>query len=250
MLLSVARVGAGWLIVPLYAASLCTNYLFVYTVSPWSRNPLLDNIQGWMFDLGFGAFATVGALLVARRPTNAIGWIMATIGLMVPVFNIGSSYANYVMATQGGPGGLAVFGAWVSNWYWFLMLALALIYLPMLFPDGRLLSRRWLSVATIGGIGTVGAVALFALADPVNVGETPTYQIDNPVGIETLGAAQELPIFIVMEVLFALGVGGATASVVFACAARAASSDASSSGSPTSPFCFSAAPCSPGLSRT
>jgi hypothetical protein len=46
------------------------------------------------------------------------------------------------MATRGRPDALAVFGAWAANCYWFLMLALALIYLPMLFPDGRFLSRR------------------------------------------------------------------------------------------------------------
>lgn len=205
---------AGWLIVPLYVASLCTNYLLISSVEPWGKTPLVDNVQGLMLDAGFGAFAAVGALLVIRRPTNAIGWIMATIGLMVPVFNTGSSYATYVMATRGRPDALVAFGAWISNWYWFLMLALALIYLPMLFPDGRLLSRRWLPTAVIGAIGTLGAVALFALADPLNVGENPTYRIDNPVGIEALGKPQDLLMFIVFEVLFAVGVGGAAVSVV------------------------------------
>ena len=75
-----------------------------------------------MLELGFGAFAVVGALLVVRRPTNAIGWIMAAIGLMVSMFGLGSAYATYVMATRDRPGALAVFGAWAANWYWFVML--------------------------------------------------------------------------------------------------------------------------------
>jgi hypothetical protein len=145
------------LIVPLYVVSLCTSYLLTYSAGLWSKHPLVDNVEGVMLDVGFGAFAVVGALLVARRPTNAIGWIMASIGLMVPIFNTGAAYATYVMVTRGRPDALAVFGAWCANWFWFPMLALALVYLPMLFPDGRLLSRRWLPFAVVGGIGPGGS---------------------------------------------------------------------------------------------
>jgi hypothetical protein len=69
---SVARV-AGWLIVPMYVTSLCSSYFLTYSVESWSSSSLLDNVQGVMLDLGFGAFALVGALLVARRPANSIG---------------------------------------------------------------------------------------------------------------------------------------------------------------------------------
>ncbi len=89
----VARV-AAWLIVPLYVAGDCAYYFLAYSVDPWSESSVVENVQGVMFDVGFGAFAVVGALLLARRPTNAIGWIMASIGLMVPVFNTGSAYAT------------------------------------------------------------------------------------------------------------------------------------------------------------
>jgi hypothetical protein len=212
-LLFVARV-AGWLIVPVYVVSLCTSSFLWYKVYPWSTRPLLDNLEGVMFDVGFGAFATVGALLVARRPANAIGWIMAAIGLMVPIFNTGAAYAAYVMDTRGRPDALAVFGAWTANWFWFVMLALALVYLPILFPDGRLLSRRWLPFAAIGGAGALGVALLGALADTLIVGDSPGYRIDNPVGIEGLGEPTNLPLFVVLEILFAIGVGGAAASVV------------------------------------
>ena len=55
-LLYLARV-AGWLIVPLYVASLCTYNFLTYSVDPWSSRPLIDNVQGVMLDVGFGAFA-------------------------------------------------------------------------------------------------------------------------------------------------------------------------------------------------
>jgi hypothetical protein len=150
LLLPLARV-SGWLIVPLYIAGACAYYFFIISADFWDGDAVFDNVTGVILGVGFGAFAVVGALLVVRRPTNAIGWILAAIGLMVSIFNAGGGYATYVMATRGRPDALAVFGAWAANCYWFLMLALALIYLPMLFPDGRLLSRRWLPVAVIGG---------------------------------------------------------------------------------------------------
>jgi hypothetical protein len=209
----VARV-AGWLIVPLYIAGACAYYLLTISAGVWDDDAVVDNVAGVMLGVGFGAFAVVGALLVVRRPTNAIGWILAAIGLMVSIFNAGGGYATYVMATRGRPDALAVFGAWAANCYWFLMLALALIYLPILFPDGRLLSRRWLPVAVIGGISTLGIVLPKALVDTLPVNEVPGRGIANPIGIEGLGKIEDLPIFSVIEALFLVAAVGAVASVV------------------------------------
>jgi hypothetical protein len=103
--------------------------------------------------IGFGVFAVVGALLVAKRPTNVIGWIMAVVALLLMAFRAGAPYAAYVVATRGQPDALAVFGAWLGHWVWGLILALSVIYLPLLFPDGKLPSRRWLPVAVLGGSG-------------------------------------------------------------------------------------------------
>ena len=128
---------AGWLIVPLYVAGNCAFYLFERGAGLENGANLLDDVVGVVLTVGFGAFAVVGALLVARRPTNLIGWIMAAIALMVSIFNAGGAYATYVMLTRGRPDALADVGAWAANCYWFVMLALALFYLPMLFPDGR-----------------------------------------------------------------------------------------------------------------
>src|ERR671916_2184648 len=87
-----ARV-AGWLIFPLYVAGMCTSYLLERSAGIPGGHPM-ENAVLWV---GFGAFAAVGALLVARRPTNLIGWIMATVGLIVGLFPAGDSYAGYVM---------------------------------------------------------------------------------------------------------------------------------------------------------
>jgi hypothetical protein len=214
LLFALARV-AGWLIVPLYVAGTCTFFLLERSAGLWSEATPVENMQGVVLDVGFGAFAVVGAILVAKRPTNLIGWIMASVALMVAIFNAGGVYATYVMLMRGQPDALAVFGAWTANWYWFLMLALALIYLPLLFPDGRLPSRRWLPVAVLAGIAMLGFVLPRALADTLPVNEAPEYRIDNPIGIEGLGPVENLPIFgVFLNGVLIVAFVGAAASVV------------------------------------
>jgi hypothetical protein len=199
---------AGWLIVPLYAAGIFANYWLENRGGLHDENPLEDV----MLVASFGVFAAVGALVVVKRPANPIGWILATVALMVAVFPAADSYAAYVMSTRGRPDVLAVLGAWVQSWYWYLLISLVVIYLPMLFPDGRLLSRRWLWVAVPPGIATMATVVLGGLTDTLS-GQNVDYRIENPIGIEGLAPVEELPVFGALGVLLGVGVLGATASV-------------------------------------
>ena len=203
------------MIVPLYVAGNCAFYFFRRGAGLGNGANLLDDVVGMVLNVGFGAFAVVGALLVAKRSTNLIGWIMAAIAFMVAIFNAGGAYATYVMVTRGQPDALAVVGAWTANCYWFVMLALALFYLPMLFPDGRLLSRRWLPVAVVAGIAASGFVLPRAFMDTLPLNEAPGYEIDNPIGIEGVGSVENLPIFVVLlNGLLVIAFVGTAASVV------------------------------------
>jgi hypothetical protein len=207
-LLFIARV-AGWLIVPLYAAGICASYLLERGAG-LSVDHIVEDVVLWV---GFGAFAVVGSLLVMKRPTNLVGWIMATVALMVAILPVGAAYATYVIATRGQPNALAVFGAWTYAWFWYPSLALAVIYLPLLFPDGRLLSHRWLPVAIVPGIGALSITILGALVDTLLV-EGVHYRIDNPIGIEGLGFPEDLPVFGLLNGLLIVGLVGAVVSVV------------------------------------
>jgi hypothetical protein len=209
----VARVVA-WVIVPLYVASTCTSYWLVRSAGLWNERSVVEYVEGVIGALGLGAFAVVGALLVAKRPTNAVSWIMAAIALMGSIIYPGGNYALYVMDTRGRPDALAVFGAWTFNSLRFLFITLALIYLPMLFPNGHLPSRRWLPVAVLAGIGPLGLVLLGALENPMTVLDPSGPGIENPIGIEALDRVYALPIGIVLDGLLVLGVGVAVAAVV------------------------------------
>lgn len=203
-----ARVVA-WLVVPLYVAGMFANFWFEQRLDLKDENPTEDVL----ILAGFGMFAVVGAVLVAKRPANIIGWIMSVVGLMVALFPAGDAYAAYVITTSGQPNALAMLGAWVQSWYWYVLLALTLIYLPMLFPDGRLPSRRWLPVAVLVGIGVTGTVILGMLTDTLS-GQNVDYRVENPIGIEGLGPVEDLTVFAVMGILYVIGALGAVASVV------------------------------------
>ncbi len=199
----------AWLTVPLYATGAFATFWLESRLSVQDENPL----EGVVILVGFGAFAVVGALLVAKRPTNLIGWIMAAIALMVGIFPTGDAYAAYVMSTRGHPDALAVVGAWGQSWYWLLLLSFAFVYLPLLFPDGRLPSRRWLPVAVLAGVATLGLVVLGALTQTLT-GQNVDYRIDNPIGVEGLTSVEDLPVFGVLGGMFVIGCIGALAAVV------------------------------------
>ena len=92
----VARV-AGLLALLLYVAGICVNAWLERRLGPRGQNPAEDAV---LF-AGFGLFAAVGALLVAKRPGNPIGWIMSANALIVGIFPACESYAAYVMSTSG-----------------------------------------------------------------------------------------------------------------------------------------------------
>jgi len=77
-----------------------------------------------------------------------------------------------------------------------------------------LLSRRWLPVAVLAGIATLGIVLPKALTDTIPVQEVPGQSIANPIGFEGLHKLGNVPIFGVVEGLFLVAAVGAVSSVV------------------------------------
>jgi len=135
------------------------------------------------------AFVTVGALVASRRPENLVGWLVLAIGFDVVLGSFVARYADYALLVRPDslPGGEPA--AWVAEWLLapvFDLLALVLV----LFPDGRLPSRRWRPFVWLIVINAV--VAVFARAfSPGPLEEFPGTQ--NPLGIE--GLAGLLPAF-------------------------------------------------------
>jgi hypothetical protein len=117
--------------------------------------------------------STMGALIVARRPANLIGWSFVAAGLGLALQGFAIQYAIYALLTNPGslPGGAWL--AWISTWLTIPAIYSAFMALLLLFPTGRLLSPRWRPVAWLV-VGWIAGVA---------VGNF-TYPLDSYLGAE------------------------------------------------------------------
>ena len=114
-----------------------------------------------VFPIAFApVFGAVGVIVALRQPSNPIGWILLAVALLVGgSFDVETySYLIYHVGDHGLPlGRVAV--ALAPCWY----PGLVLLPLPiLLFPDGRLPSRRWrwaLLVYAVAGAVTLVTVA-------------------------------------------------------------------------------------------
>ena len=154
--------------------------------------PLLQERDGWAlyaYTAVVSTWGLMGAVIVVRRPRNAVGWLLWLVGVGIAISLVGQSW-SYISAFRAGgtlPG--TTFGAWMS-WLFTPMLALALIVPPLLFPDGRLLSRRWAIVLVLGIAAAVG-LALGAIVKP-GLLDCGVYAIENPTGIPELEGVARL----------------------------------------------------------
>ena len=161
----------------------------------------------------WGVCPTVGAVIVARQPRNRIAWLCCAVGLLVGPAFLGQDYAWYGLVHRPGslPGGLAM--AWLGEWPWFVALGLMLTFLLLLFPNGRLVSRRWRVIAWAAGaeLAVVWVVIAFAPRPLEGYGlET----VANPLGIERAEAVFKLLDTIVPLVLGVLTILSAVSMVV------------------------------------
>ncbi|MDQ3707845.1 MAG: histidine kinase, partial [Actinomycetota bacterium] len=153
----------------------------------------IDVAEGLAILLGFSGFPLVGALVVARRPGNTIGWLFLAIGALFALGLVAQTYAESVLPATGDPAAPAVAAALVENTYWYPLLGLVFVYTPLLFPDGRLPSPWWRPVAWVAGVDLVVTTVLAALGERL-AGQGDTYNIANPIGVPGLVSFEELPL--------------------------------------------------------
>ena len=110
-------------------------------------------------------FVVIGALIVGRHARHPIGWMFCLTGL---------SFGAYTT--------LGELMAWLGFWISMPGTAVIALFLPLLFPNGRLPSRRWRPVAWTAGVLAVVAV-LVTMFKPASY---PGFAlVRNPLGIYT-----------------------------------------------------------------
>jgi hypothetical protein len=138
----------------------------------------------------WGAYPTVGAVILARQPHNRIGWLGCGIGLLVGPAFLAQAYALCALVYRPGslPAGRAM--AWLGEWPWYPALGLVLTFLLLLFPTGRLVSPRWRKVAWAAA-ANLALGSIWAMFKPTLEWIEPQI-VANPLGIHQATSAYEL----------------------------------------------------------
>jgi two-component system NarL family sensor kinase len=133
------------------------------------------------FVLLFMSFATVGALIASPQPGNLIGWIFCTLSILGPFGFASEEYALYTLVTKPDslPGGEVI--VWLAAWFGGPIIFAVLAFILFLFPDGRLLSRRWRPVVWAN---LVAILLLFAWNfEPGQIENLGLLNVPNPFGV-------------------------------------------------------------------
>jgi hypothetical protein len=138
-----------------------------------------------IFPLALTVSAVVGGLVASRRPANPVGWLFLGSAGCFALSEVAAEYASY-----GLTGAQAM--AWLLSWLWVPGVTLLLVFLPLYFPDGRLVSPRWGLVVRLALVFTV----VVAVTSALKPGEIQEEGIVNPLGVEALR-----PIFDVLDML-------------------------------------------------
>ena len=122
-------------------------------------------VPGWDFssvveEVSLVAIPAVGFVLASRRPGNMVGWIILSTGLAVGLGFFCERYGQRGLVAAPGSLPAARAAAWFLNWAWAIPLA-GLGFVLLLFPTGRLRSRRWRPAAWFAA----AVYALYAAAD-------------------------------------------------------------------------------------
>ncbi|WP_324273523.1 hypothetical protein [Blastococcus brunescens] len=125
------------------------------------------------------AMAIVGAVLLGRVPGHRVLQLMTVIGCFACVFAGSLGLAVYGFSGSDDPAPVFRIAAWLTLWTWVPSFVSFATLLPLLFPDGRLLSRRWrpVAIAAVGLIATMSLLTAFTDIQPEGT------QPANPVAI-------------------------------------------------------------------
>jgi hypothetical protein len=131
------------------------------------------------------AFALVGALILTYRPDNRVGWL-----LMLPGISAFVLLDAYLRPLIDGSAPLPPtltpglwLALWYSNWNWTLLI-FPLLWLMLLFPTGRPISRRWGWLVYIGVVLMLFLLLLSTVGTPMSPGSgSAEWSYPNPIGL-------------------------------------------------------------------
>ena len=169
---------ASWLAWSLCVLSLALTALALLFLDRNLAHPNTYVYDYWLDNtLGTLCYSPVGALIAVRRPANPVGWLLLLWGGVLGIGHFSSQYAIYTLLAQPRslPAGEAM--TWISSWILPVVIGVQ-VFAYLLFPTGRLPSRRWKWFAWLTVAFVVAGLATSAFSFGANSGLGP---IPNPL---------------------------------------------------------------------
>jgi class 3 adenylate cyclase len=158
----------------------------------------LLNGTAWLVYL---PYASVGAMLVIRRPRNIIGWLLVGIGWAI-LAGFEALPATGQSMRDGTASPLVMLLAWQQGWSWLGAFG-CFVIITVTFPAGRFLRGRWRGVGVATILAAWLGVALISLAPEITV---QTFDSSGPMTIANpAGTVVPQPLFAWLAQFTALG---------------------------------------------
>lgn len=141
-------------------------------------------VGDWWLNLPLATgYPLAGAVILTSRPGHPIGRLLLGVGLAAGLAMASHQYATTGIVLDPGSLPFTSVAAWVGSWVWALGVLPVMTLLPLLFPDGRLRSRRWRPVLALALLAIACAVAGYGFA-PGRLIDFPS--VHNPLGVAGL----------------------------------------------------------------
>ena len=164
----------AWALLAFVGACVVAAFAFVLATGVSGENgvfPVLATIT----------FSVVGTLVAAGRPRNPVGWLLLAIGVTAALGLPSSALYQWDKDHAGTFTG-APLNAWLDGTLWLLWIGFLVPRVLLLFPDGKLPSRRWRVVSAAQFIVLAGLAVPTLKPGPI----TDYEEYDNPFGIGPL----------------------------------------------------------------
>ncbi len=172
-----------WLVV---AVELVYVVASLFLVPERTTMPLIARA---IFALEVASLGIVGALVATRQPRNPIGWILWSAAIAVTWSIAGDDYSTMSLAAAGGIWPGTIWAAWLFGLTFLPAIITVLVFIPLLFPTGHLLSPRWRWVAWFTVVAIIVSI-LPAAFTPGPLADHAT--LVNPVGIAIVGQIKDV----------------------------------------------------------
>jgi signal transduction histidine kinase len=147
------------------------------------------------FIIAFLMFGVVGAVIVSRDRLNVIGLMLLYASVMTATSFLSGELFTWLVV-RGHTGPFAVFLGLMNNFGWLLGILPVIFFLPLVFPDGHLPSRRWRPFLWFVVVFLAVIGAHFVVGQDTLSGSNEAIDVTNPFFVDVARHLPNIDIFV------------------------------------------------------